>query len=59
MLKISLLFYVLAVGAILLGFTGPFENTLEIGRLLLGVSIGLVVINFATSLASGKTPDVL
>jgi uncharacterized membrane protein YtjA (UPF0391 family) len=55
MLRAAILFFVLALIAIVFGATGFAGISLEIGKLLLGVFLILGLISFVISLTSGKS----
>lgn len=59
MLRAALVFFVLALIAILLGATGFAGVSMEIGRVLLAVFLILAAISFVASLVSGNRQDNL
>lgn len=59
MLRAALLFFVLAIVAMLLGAGGIAGMSMEIGRTLLVVFLILAAISFVASLVSGRNPKPL
>lgn len=59
MLRAALLFFVLALIAMLIGATGVAGLSLEIGRTLIFVFLGLAILSFIASLFTGKSPKQL
>ena len=59
MLRAALLFFVLALVAILFGATGFAGVSMEIGRTLLVVFLILAVISYVASLIGGRSPRQL
>lgn len=59
MLRAAIVFFVLALVAMLLGAGGFAGVSLEIGRTLLVVFLILAVISFIASLVGGRKPNVL
>jgi uncharacterized membrane protein YtjA (UPF0391 family) len=59
MLRAALLFFVLAIVAMLLGASGIAGMSMEIGRTLLVVFLILAAISFVASLVSGRNPKPL
>jgi uncharacterized membrane protein YtjA (UPF0391 family) len=55
MLRASILFFVLALVALLLGASGIAGVSMEIGRMLLFVFLVLAVISFIASLITGRS----
>jgi Protein of unknown function (DUF1328). len=56
MLRASLMFFVLALVALLVGATGFAGVSMEIGRLLLVAYLVLAVISFLVGIVSGRSP---
>jgi uncharacterized membrane protein YtjA (UPF0391 family) len=56
MLRAAVVFFVLALVAMLLGATGFAGVSMEIGRMLLVVFLVLAAISFVASLIAGKPP---
>jgi uncharacterized membrane protein YtjA (UPF0391 family) len=56
MLRASLVFFVVGLMAIALGANGVGGVSLELGRLLLFVFLGLSILSFLGALVSGRTP---
>ena len=56
MLRVSLLFYILSVITIILSLAG-LGVSMEVGRTLLGISIGLVFFNLVTGVNGGGSRD--
>lgn len=54
MLRASLAFFILAIVAMVLGASGIAGLSVEIGKLLLFVFLGLAVLSFAVSLITGR-----
>lgn len=54
MLRAAIVFFVLALIAILFGANGIAGVSMEAGKLLLGVFIVLAIVSFVISLVSGK-----
>lgn len=59
MLRAAIVFFVIALLAIIFGATGFAGVSMEIGKLLLGVFLALAVISFIISLATGKRSTFL
>lgn len=59
MLRAALLFFVLALVAILFGATGFAGLSMEIGQILLTVFLILAIISFVASLVTGKNQKLL
>lgn len=59
MLRAALLFFVLALVAILFGATGFAGVSMEIGRTLLIVFLVLAVISFLGGMITGRNPKML
>lgn len=59
MLRAAIIFFVLALVAILFGATGFAGISLEIGRVLLAVFLILAAISFIASLITGKKQNYL
>ncbi len=59
MLRAAIVFFGLALVAILLGATGFAGVSMEIGKLLLFVFLGLAVLSFIISLLTGKKTNLL
>lgn len=59
MLRAALVFFVLALVAILFGATGFAGVSMDIGRMLLFVFLILAVISFVASLVTGRSPKSL
>ncbi len=59
MLRAALLFFVLALVAILFGATGFAGVSMEIGRILLIVFLVLAVISFLGGMLTGRNPKML
>lgn len=59
MLRAALIFFVLALVAILFGATGFAGVSLDIGRTLLIVFLVLAVISFLGSMLTGRNPKML
>ena len=61
MLRAALIFFVLALVAILFGATGFAGVSMEIGKMLLMVFLALAVISFVVSLITGggRSPRLL
>ena len=59
MLRAAILFFVLALVAMLLGATGFAGMSMEIGRILLVVFLVLAVISFVINLITGRNPKSL
>ncbi len=59
MLRAAIVFFVIALLAIVFGATGFAGVSMEIGKLLLGVFLALAVISFIISLATGKRSTYL
>jgi uncharacterized membrane protein YtjA (UPF0391 family) len=58
MLRAALVFFVLALVAILFGATGFAGVSMDIGKLLLMVFLVLAVVSFAISLVSGRRTNL-
>lgn len=58
MLRAAIVFFVIALLAIIFGATGFAGVSMEIGKTLLGVFLVLAVISFIFSLVSGKKPPL-
>lgn len=58
MLRAAIVFFVIALLAIIFGATGFAGVSMEIGKTLLGVFLVLAVISFIFSLISGKKPPL-
>jgi uncharacterized membrane protein YtjA (UPF0391 family) len=56
MLRAALVFFVLALVAILFGATGFAGMSMEIGKTLLVIFIALAIISGVISLITGRTP---
>lgn len=56
MLRAAIIFFAIALLAIIFGATGFAGVSMEIGKTLLGVFLVLAVISFIFSLVSGKKP---
>jgi uncharacterized membrane protein YtjA (UPF0391 family) len=54
MLRAAIVFFVIALLAIIFGATGFAGVSMEIGKTLLGVFLVLAVISFVLSLVTGK-----
>jgi len=59
MLRAAILFFVLALVALLLGATGIAGVSMDIGRTLLFVFLVLAVISFVASLITGRSTRTL
>jgi len=59
MLRAALIFFVLALVAILFGATGFAGVSMEIGRTLLIIFLVLAVISFLGSMLTGRNPKML
>ena len=59
MLRAAIVFFVLALVAILFGATGFAGVSMEIGRVLLAVFLILAAISFVASLIGGRRQDYL
>lgn len=59
MLRAALLFFVLALVAIIFGATGFAGISMDIGRTLLAVFLVLAVISFIVGLIAGRNPKML
>jgi uncharacterized membrane protein YtjA (UPF0391 family) len=59
MLRAALLFFILALVAIIFGATGFAGVSMDIGRTLLVVFLVLAVISFLTSLVTGRGTKML
>jgi len=59
MLRAAIVFFAIALLAIIFGATGFAGVSMEIGKLLLGVFLALAVISFIISLATGKRSTYL
>ena len=59
MLRAAIIFFVLALVGILLGASGFAGISMEIGKLLLFVFLGLAVLSFIISLVTGKKTNIL
>ena len=59
MLRAAIMFFVLALVAMLLGASGIAGMSIEIGRTLLFVFLVLAVISFVASLVTGRGPKQL
>ena len=59
MLRAAILFFVLALVALLLGATGIAGVSMDIGRTLLFVFLVLAVISFVASLVTGRSTRTL
>lgn len=55
MLRASIVFFSIALIAILLGATGFAGVSMEIGKVLLGVFLVLAIISFIASMITGRT----
>lgn len=58
MLRAAIIFFAIALLAIIFGATGFAGVSMEIGKTLLGVFLVLAVISFVVSLISGKKPPL-
>lgn len=58
MLRAAIIFFAIALLAIIFGATGFAGVSMEIGKMLLGVFLVLAVISFVISLFSGKKPPL-
>lgn len=58
MLRAAIVFFVIALLAIIFGATGFAGVSMEIGKMLLGVFLVLAVISFIFSLVSGRKPPL-
>lgn len=59
MLRAALLFFILAIFALLLGANGIAGVSMEVGKLLLYVFLALAVISVVAGLATGRRPNSL
>lgn len=59
MLRAALMFFVLALVAILFGATGFAGVSMEVGRMLLFVFLVLTVISLVVGLVTGRSPKSL
>jgi uncharacterized membrane protein YtjA (UPF0391 family) len=59
MLRAAIVFFVLALVAILVGATGFAGASMEIGKLLLFVFLGLAVLSFLINLVTGKKTNLI
>jgi len=59
MLRAAVLFFVLALVALLLGASGFAGMSMEIGRILIVGFLILAAISFVVSMISGRRTDVL
>jgi len=59
MLRAALLFFILAIFALLLGANGVAGVSLEVGKMLLYVFLILAVISVVVGLVSGRSPKRL
>lgn len=59
MLRAAIMFFVLALVAMILGATGFAGVSMEIGRTLLMVFLILAVISFVAGMITGKRPTSL
>ena len=59
MLRAALVFFILGLVAILFGATGFAGLSIEIGKTLLFVFLGLTVISLIVGLISGRSPKSL
>ncbi|MBC7420062.1 MAG: DUF1328 domain-containing protein [Bdellovibrio sp.] len=59
MLRAAILFFVLALVAILFGATGFAGVSMEIGKTVLFVFLVLAVISFVASLVTGRNSKIL
>jgi len=59
MLRAALIFFVLAIFALLLGANGIAGVSLEVGKLLLYVFLALAVISVVAGLVTGRRPTSL
>lgn len=57
MLRAALMFFVLALVAMVLGASGFAGMSMEIGRILLVVFLVLAVISFLINMVSGRKPN--
>jgi uncharacterized membrane protein YtjA (UPF0391 family) len=58
MLRAAIVFFVLALIAVIFGATGFAGLSMEIGKILLGVFLIMGVIAFVLSLTTGKRPTL-
>lgn len=58
MLRAAIIFFAIALLAIIFGATGFAGISMEIGKTLLGVFLVLAVISFIFSLISGRKPPL-
>lgn len=59
MLRAALMFFILALAAIILGATGLAGISVEIGKTLLFVFLILAAISFVAGILRGREPRVL
>jgi uncharacterized membrane protein YtjA (UPF0391 family) len=59
MLRAAVVFFVLALVAMIFGATGFAGITMDIGQMLLGVFLVLAAISFIASLVSGRSTKTL
>lgn len=59
MLRAAIIFFVLALVAILFGATGFAGVSMEIGKILLGVFLILAAVSFIASLVTGRNKTVV
>ena len=59
MLRAAIVFFALALVAILLGATGFAGVSMDIGKMLLGIFLVLAIISFVGSMLTGRGPKTL
>lgn len=59
MLRAALIFFILAIFALLLGANGVAGVSLEVGKMLLYVFLILAVVSVVVGLVSGRSPKRL
>jgi len=59
MLRAALIFFVLALVAILFGATGFAGISMDIGKMLLGIFLVLAIISFVGSMLTGRNTKTL
>jgi len=59
MLRAAIIFFVLALVAILFGATGFAGVSMEIGKILLGVFLILAAVSFIASLVTGRSKTIV
>lgn len=59
MLRAAIVFFALALVAILLGATGFAGISMDIGKMLLGIFLVLAIISFVGSMLTGRSTKTL